>query len=90
MQIARIGLDLAKYVFEIHGIDAHGKSRCCARRFVVTPCQCSSQTCRRVWSARRHRTARTFGRRRFPTLVTASDLISPQFVSALCEVQQER
>jgi len=25
MQIARIGLDLAKYVFEIHGVDAHGK-----------------------------------------------------------------
>ena len=26
MQIARIGLDLAKYVFEIHGVDAHGKT----------------------------------------------------------------
>jgi len=26
MQIARIGLDLAKYVFEIHGIDAQGKT----------------------------------------------------------------
>src|ERR1700719_5113177 len=26
MQIARIGLDLAKYVFEIHGVDAHGKA----------------------------------------------------------------
>src|SRR3984957_15382531 len=25
MQIARIGLDLAKNVFEIHGVDAHGK-----------------------------------------------------------------
>jgi transposase len=25
-QIARIGLDLAKYVFEIHGVDAHGKT----------------------------------------------------------------
>jgi transposase len=25
MQIVRIGLDLAKYVFEIHGVDAHGK-----------------------------------------------------------------
>ena len=26
MQIARIGLDLAKYVFQVHGVDAHGKS----------------------------------------------------------------
>src|SRR6202451_3228047 len=26
MQIVRIGLDLAKYVFEIHGVDAHGKA----------------------------------------------------------------
>ena len=26
MQIVRIGLDLAKYVFEIHGVDAHGKT----------------------------------------------------------------
>lgn len=25
MQIVRIGLDLAKYVFEVHGVDAHGK-----------------------------------------------------------------
>src|SRR3984957_8929341 len=26
MQIVRIGLDLARYVFEIHGVDAHGKT----------------------------------------------------------------
>jgi hypothetical protein len=26
MQIVRIGSDLAKYVFEIHGVDAHGKT----------------------------------------------------------------
>src|SRR5215472_16930185 len=25
MQIVRIGLDLAKYVFEVHGVDARGK-----------------------------------------------------------------
>ena len=25
MQIVRIGLDLAKYIFEVHGVDAHGK-----------------------------------------------------------------
>ena len=26
MQIVRIGLDLAKYVFEVHGVDCHGKT----------------------------------------------------------------
>ena len=25
MQVVRIGLDLAKYVFEVHGVDHHGK-----------------------------------------------------------------
>lgn len=25
MQVVRVGLDLAKYVFEVHGVDAHGK-----------------------------------------------------------------
>jgi transposase len=25
MQVVRIGLDLAKYVFEVHGVDSHGK-----------------------------------------------------------------
>ena len=25
MQVVRIGLDLAKYVFEVHGVDKHGK-----------------------------------------------------------------
>nr|WP_244562615.1 transposase [Ensifer aridi] len=25
MQVVRIGLDLAKYVFEVHGVDTHGK-----------------------------------------------------------------
>src|ERR1700732_3743416 len=38
MQIARIGLDLAKYVFEIHGVDCHGKTvlRRTLRRGAVT------------------------------------------------------
>jgi transposase len=38
MQIARIGLDLAKYVFEIHGVDCHGKTilRRTLRRDAVT------------------------------------------------------
>src|SRR6201996_9456643 len=38
MQIARIGLDLAKYVFAIHGVDAHGKTmlRKTLRRYAVS------------------------------------------------------
>jgi transposase len=38
MQIARIGLDLAKYVFEVHGVDRHGKIvlRRTLRRHAVT------------------------------------------------------
>jgi transposase len=48
MQIIRIGLDLAKYVFEVHGVDCHGKAvlRKTLRRDVVSgffanlpPCQ---------------------------------------------------
>jgi transposase len=38
MQIVRIGLDLAKYVFEIHGVDAYGKTvvRKTLRRHAIT------------------------------------------------------
>lgn len=38
MQVVRIGLDLAKYVFEVHGVDAHGKAtmRKTLRRAAVT------------------------------------------------------
>ncbi len=25
MQVVRIGLDLAEYIFEVHGVDNHGK-----------------------------------------------------------------
>ena len=72
MQIARIGLDLAKYVFEIHGVDAHGKTvlRKTLRRHAVSTFFANLPPCLAGW---RLRTARTFGRRRFPTLVTTSD-----------------
>jgi transposase len=38
MQIARIGLDLAKYVFEVHGVDCRGKTvlRKALRRHAVS------------------------------------------------------
>src|SRR6516225_7314697 len=39
MQVARIGLDLAKYVFEIYCVDAHGRTvlRKTLRRHAVLP-----------------------------------------------------
>ena len=72
MQIVRIRLDLAKYVFEIHGVDAHGKT-VVRKTFAVMPYQRFSQTCRRALSAWKPRTAHTFGRRRFWTLAMMSD-----------------
>lgn len=27
MQVTRVGLDLAKRVFQVHGVDAHGKTK---------------------------------------------------------------
>ena len=61
MQVVRIGLDLAKYVFEVHGVDSHGKvvvrkdaaSRC------GSPLLCQSR--HRAWSAWKPRTGRIIG-----------------------------
>jgi transposase len=46
-QIARIGLDLAKYIFEIHGVDAHGRTvlRKALRRHAVLPFFANLPTC---------------------------------------------
>ena len=47
MQIVRFGLDLAKYVFEIHGVDAHGKTvvRKTLRRHAVSACFANLPPC---------------------------------------------
>ena len=47
MQVARIGLDLAKYVFEIYCVDAHGKTvlRKTLRRHAVLPFFANLPTC---------------------------------------------
>jgi transposase len=37
MQVSTIGLDIAKNVFQVHGVDDQGR-RCCAARFVATSC----------------------------------------------------
>lgn len=65
MQIVRIGLDLAKYVFEVHGVDCHGKVvvRKTLRRDAVAP---SSPICHDVWSAWKPRTERIIGQGCFP------------------------
>jgi len=80
MQIARIGLDLAKYVFEIHGVDAHGKTvvRKTLRRHAVSlffanlpPCLVGMEA-----SNGAHFWAKTLGE-----LGHDVRLISPQFVT---------
>ena len=42
MQITTIGLDIAKNVFQVHGIDGEGQVSC-AGRFGATSCWRSSQ-----------------------------------------------
>ena len=63
MQIVRIGLDLAKYVFEIHAASTRTCKTVVRRRPAspVTPYQCSSPTCHLALLAWRLRTAHTFG-----------------------------
>src|SRR6266436_6273785 len=66
MQIVRIGLDLAKYVFEVHGVDCHGKAvlRKTLRRDVYPA---SSQTCRLAKLVWKPRMVRTIGQRCSPS-----------------------
>ena len=81
MQIVRIGLDLAKYVFHLHGVDEHGKvvlRKICAAREFLRP---SSQTFRPVLLGWRPRMARTIGPRYFLRAGHDVRLISPQFVT---------
>ena len=72
MQIARIGLDLAKYVFEIHGVDAHGKTvvRKTLRRHAVSAFFANLPPCLVGMEASN---GAHFWRRRFWTLAMMSD-----------------
>jgi transposase len=60
MHVVRIGLDLAKYVFEVHGVDSLGKFavRKTLRRDAVAR---FFAICRDVWSAWKPRTERIIG-----------------------------
>jgi len=61
MQITTIGLDLAKSVFQVHGIDATGRVvvRKSLRRSQMLP---FSPSCRLAWSASRLAARRITGR----------------------------
>src|SRR5260370_18105316 len=88
MRIARIGLDLAKYVFEIHGVDCHGKTvlRRTLRRGAVTTFFANLPPCLVGMEASN---GAHFWAKAIFELAPDIRLISPQFVAAY-KVQQER
>ena len=61
MEITTIGLDLAKNVFQVHGVDATGQVLS-ASRFDGRSCCHSSPSCRRAWSAWKRAEPRIIGR----------------------------
>ena len=59
--ITTIGLDIAKSVFQVHGVDAAGQvviRRQLKRRYVLS----FSRSCRSAWSASKLAPRRTIGR----------------------------
>ena len=60
-EITTIGLDLAKHVFQVHGVDAEGR-RFCASSFGGRRCWRSSVDCRAVWWGWRRVRRRITGR----------------------------
>jgi hypothetical protein len=71
-EITTIGLDLAKHVFQVHGVDAEGATvlRKQLRRAQVWR---SSVDCRPVWLAWRRARRRTTGRGNCARLATRCD-----------------
>jgi transposase len=87
MQVAIVGIDLAKQVFQLHGVDAHGKtvlkkrlSRLALRRFMANlpPCRVGVEACASAhyWS----RQLRAFGH--------DVRLMSPHFVKPYVKSQK--
>jgi len=62
MEIATIGIDLAKTVFQVHGVDRHGKLIVRKQLRPRTKSLRPSQTCRPVWLAWRPAAVRITGR----------------------------
>ena len=59
--VTTIGLDIAKSVFQVHGVDAEGNvaiRRQIKRRYILH----SSRSCRRAWSVSRAAPLRIIGR----------------------------
>ena len=61
MQITTIGLDLAKNVFQVHGVDATGRSLF-RKRFGGRRCWHYLPSCLLAWSASRRAARRITGR----------------------------
>ena len=69
MSAAFIGLDLAKSVFQVHGVDAQGKV-VVTKRLRRDAVLRTSPTWRRAWLGWRPVPGRTFGREKSPGSVT--------------------
>jgi hypothetical protein len=63
MNVTRIGIDVAKQVFQVHGVDARG-TRCCAAGFLERRCAPASHSSGPVSSGWRPAAVRTTGRGR--------------------------
>jgi hypothetical protein len=61
MSVVSIGLDLAKSVFQVHGVDASGRA-VLRRNWLAANCWPSSPNSRTAWWAWRHVRALTIGR----------------------------
>ena len=89
MQIVRLGLDLAKYVFHVQGVDAHGKIavRKTLRRAAVSPFFANLPPCLIGMEASNgaHYWAKVLS-----DLGHNVRLISRAIRHALCEIQQKR
>ena len=49
-EVSTIGFDIAKSVFQVHGVDSAGAVVVCASASVGRRCWSSLAACRRVWS----------------------------------------
>ena len=78
-KITTIGLDLAKNVFQVHGIDAAGEV-VLRRKLAAARSWNSSRLCRRRWSAWRRAAGRTYWARELAPLGHEVRLMPPAYV----------
>jgi transposase len=88
MRITTVGMDLAKQVFQVHGVDAQGKAVLCKKlnrshvlEFFVNlpPCLIGMEACgsAHYWA------------RKLQAMGHVVKLMAPQFRQALCQDEQE-